>query len=83
MRTVKTEQYYLVKWQSLPYAESTWEDSDLIERKWGDRIREFYEREESKTTPSKMCLALKQRPKFKHLASQPEYLAAGNSVHII
>lgn len=73
---------YFVKWQSLPYADATWEDAALIERKWPDSIREFREREDSKKTPSKMCKALKCRPKFNQLSSQPSYLAGGSPVRI-
>ena len=80
MSDADNQDSYLVKWQSLPYAEATWEDAELIERKWPDRIREFREREISTKTPSKMCKALKYRPKFNLLTSQPAYLAGGNPV---
>lgn len=71
--TTELREYY-VKWQSLPYAEATWEDAALIERKWPENIREFREREDSKRTPSKLCKALKYRPKFVQLQSQPSYM---------
>lgn len=70
-----TKEYY-VKWHSLPYAEATWEDAALIERKWPACIREFREREDSKKTPSKLCRALKYRPKFVQLTSQPSYMGS-------
>ncbi|XP_055613161.1 chromodomain-helicase-DNA-binding protein 1-like [Uranotaenia lowii] len=65
---------YLCKWESLPYADATWEDAGLIAKKWLPKIEAFHEREESRRTPSKHCKALRNRPKFHHLKSQPEYL---------
>ncbi|XP_053672247.1 chromodomain-helicase-DNA-binding protein 1 [Anopheles nili] len=65
---------YLCKWESLPYSDSTWEDASLIRRKWQKKIVEFHEREESRRTPSKHCKAIRYRPNFKHLKTQPEYL---------
>ncbi|XP_070132816.1 chromodomain-helicase-DNA-binding protein 1 isoform X1 [Drosophila bipectinata] len=68
---------YLCKWQSLPYAESTWEDAALVMRKWQRCAEQFSERECSKCTPSRHCRVLKYRPKFSRLKNQPEFLAAG------
>lgn len=65
---------YYIKWESLPYAEATWEDAALIQRKWPKKIQEFKDREESKRTPSKLCRALKSRPKFVKILDQPEYM---------
>uniref|UniRef100_A0A069DYF2 Chromodomain-helicase-DNA-binding protein 1 n=1 Tax=Panstrongylus megistus TaxID=65343 RepID=A0A069DYF2_9HEMI len=65
---------YYIKWESLPYSEATWEDSLLIEKKWPKKIREFRDREESKRTPSKLCRALKNRPKFTKIDEQPAYM---------
>lgn len=73
---------YYVKWQSLPYAEATWEDAALIERKWPDDVREFREREDSKRTPSKLCKAMKYRPKFTQIQSQPSYMGGECAVSI-
>lgn len=52
---------YYCKWESLPYSEATWEDSNLIMRKWPEKVQEFQAREESKTTPSRHCKVLKYR----------------------
>ena len=60
--------------ESLPYSEATWEDGALIVKKNSDKIREFREREDSKRTPTKLCRALKSRPKFLPLKEQPEYI---------
>ncbi|PSN43172.1 hypothetical protein C0J52_09898 [Blattella germanica] len=65
---------YYIKWESLPYAEATWEDGSIIEKKWPKKIKEFRDREESKRTPSKHCRVLKHRPKFVQVKSQPEYM---------
>ena len=65
---------YLIKWESLPYSEATWEDGALIVKKYTSKIREFREREDSKRTPSKLCRALKTRPKFCPLKEQPDFI---------
>ncbi|XP_055712394.1 chromodomain-helicase-DNA-binding protein 1 isoform X2 [Phlebotomus papatasi] len=65
---------YYCKWESLPYAEATWEDASLVSRKWQQKISEFNDREGSKKTPSRHCKALKYRPKFHHLKTQPDFL---------
>ncbi|XP_050480043.1 chromodomain-helicase-DNA-binding protein 1 isoform X1 [Bombus huntii] len=71
---------YYCKWESLPYAEATWEDGALIVKKWPDKIKEFREREESKRTPSKHCKVLKSRPKFHQLKGQPDYMGKGRDL---
>nr|CAG4651344.1 EOG090X0DZ9 [Simocephalus serrulatus] len=65
---------YLIKWESLPYSDATWEDGALIIKKYVNKIREFREREDSKRTPSKLCRALKFRPKFSPLKEQPDFI---------
>ncbi|XP_018566651.1 chromodomain-helicase-DNA-binding protein 1 isoform X2 [Anoplophora glabripennis] len=65
---------YFIKWESLPYADSTWEDSALIQRKWPHKIKEFEDRESSSKTPTKHCKVLKCRPKFHEVKTQPEYM---------
>lgn len=71
---------YYCKWESLPYAEATWEDGALIIKKWPEKIKEFREREESKRTPSKHCKVLKSRPKFHQLKGQPDYMGKGRDL---
>ncbi|XP_067621810.1 chromodomain-helicase-DNA-binding protein 1 isoform X2 [Eurosta solidaginis] len=68
---------YLCKWQSLPYAEATWEDGILVQRKWQRCVEQFEEREMSKCTPSRHCKVLKYRPKFYKIREQPDFLAEG------
>ncbi|CAO1351026.1 unnamed protein product [Diamesa hyperborea] len=65
---------YLCKWESLPYADSTWEDSKLVQRKWQTKIDEFLYRENSKMTPSNHSKVLLKRPKFYKVDEQPEYM---------
>ncbi|XP_076276684.1 chromodomain-helicase-DNA-binding protein 1 isoform X4 [Lasioglossum baleicum] len=71
---------YYCKWESLPYAEATWEDGALIVKKWPEKIKEFRDREDSKRTPSKHCKVLKSRPKFHQLKGQPEYMGIGREL---
>uniref|UniRef100_A0A146M4E0 Chromodomain-helicase-DNA-binding protein 1 n=1 Tax=Lygus hesperus TaxID=30085 RepID=A0A146M4E0_LYGHE len=73
---------YFIKWESLPYSEATWEDASLIEKRWSKKIREFRDREESKRTPSKMCRAIKTRPKFAKIDEQPAYMG-GDQVLVL
>ncbi|BFF94261.1 chromodomain-helicase-DNA-binding protein 1 [Drosophila madeirensis] len=68
---------FLCKWQSLPYAEATWEDATLVLRKWQRCAEQFHDRESSKCTPSRHCRVLKYRPKFSRIKNQPDYLVAG------
>ncbi|XP_017464823.1 PREDICTED: chromodomain-helicase-DNA-binding protein 1 [Rhagoletis zephyria] len=68
---------YLCKWQSLPYAEATWEDGVLVKRKWLRCVEQFEDREMSKCTPSRHCKVLKYRPKFYKTREQPDFLAEG------
>ncbi|XP_034471656.1 chromodomain-helicase-DNA-binding protein 1 isoform X3 [Drosophila innubila] len=68
---------YLCKWQSLPYAESTWEDATLVLRKWQRCVEQFTDRESSKCTPSRHCRVIKYRPKFSRIKTQPEFLVEG------
>ncbi|KAL3289544.1 hypothetical protein HHI36_022961 [Cryptolaemus montrouzieri] len=65
---------YYIKWESLPYAEATWEDAALIQQKWPKKIEEFEDREQSKRTPTKHCKVLRHRPKFHEVKAQPEYM---------
>lgn len=71
---------YYCKWESLPYADSTWEDGALIIKKWPEKIKEFQDREDSKQTPSKYCKVLKSRPKFLQVKGQPDYMGKGKDL---
>lgn len=63
---------YLCKWESIPYAEATWEDSSLVLKRWPLKIDDFHRREASQQTPSRR--AFKYRPKFHQLKEQPDYV---------
>ncbi|CAK1602096.1 unnamed protein product [Parnassius mnemosyne] len=69
-----TAREYFCKWESLPYADATWEDSALIEKRWPVQVEHFKHREAAKTTPSRHCPVLRRRPKFHQLKEQPEYM---------
>lgn len=70
---------YLCKWQGLPYSECTWEDEELIEKKFSKKIEEYYIRQKSQCIPSKMCKVLRNRPKFVAIREQPPYLGGASS----
>lgn len=44
---------YLVKWSCLSYADCTWEDENLIRRRYSHRIDEYMKRMEAQTIPHK------------------------------
>ncbi|XP_049876715.1 chromodomain-helicase-DNA-binding protein 1 isoform X2 [Pectinophora gossypiella] len=69
-----TAHEYFCKWESLPYADATWEDSSLIEKRWPVEVEHFRTREAAKTTPSRHCPVLRRRPKFHQIKEQPEYM---------
>ncbi|CAH0562488.1 unnamed protein product [Brassicogethes aeneus] len=74
---------YFIKWESLPYADSTWEDSALILRKWPEKISEFNQRENSTKTPTKHCKALRHRPKFHEVKEQPLYMTGKENTLVL
>ena len=68
---------YLCKWQGLPYSDSTWEDGDLIKKRFPILIEEYEKRQNLTTLPPinvKSQKVLKIRPKFVALKEKPEYL---------
>jgi chromodomain-helicase-DNA-binding protein 1 len=42
---------YLCKWQGLPYSDSTWEDGDLIKKRFPILIEEYEKRQNLTTLP--------------------------------
>ncbi|CAK1540056.1 unnamed protein product [Leptosia nina] len=77
-----TAHEYFCKWESLPYADATWEDSALIERKWPEKVQNFKSREAATTTPSRHCPVLRRRPKFHQVKEQPEYMGKDKSYEL-
>ncbi|XP_077989573.1 chromodomain-helicase-DNA-binding protein 1-like isoform X2 [Glandiceps talaboti] len=67
-------QDYLCKWQGLPYCESTWEDGDLISKRFCECLEAFNNRHKSHKDPTKGNKVLRQRPRFVALKKQPTYL---------
>ncbi|XP_065581127.1 chromodomain-helicase-DNA-binding protein 1-like isoform X2 [Artemia franciscana] len=84
-RTTATsdEPDYYIKWEGLPYSDCTWEDGNLIFKKYPNKIDEFRQREESKCTPSKQTRALRHRPKFQLIKEQPPYFGAEDKSFIL
>ena len=59
------QQEYLCKWRGLPYSESTWELSHLIDTSFQDQIDAFLERNNSDCIPGRNSKVLRCRPRFK------------------
>jgi SNF2 family DNA or RNA helicase len=77
-----TETEYFCKWSGLPYSECTWEEGSLISKKHQQKIDEYYSRLKSQKIPSKVCKALKFRPKFLPLKTQPKYVGGHNNLEL-
>lgn len=73
---------YLCKWEGLPYSECTWEEGSLINKKFPKKIDEYYQRQKSLKTPTKICKVLKTRPKFQPLKVQPEYIGGVDKLQL-
>jgi hypothetical protein len=43
---------YLCKWQGLPYSECTWEEGELVSRKFQALVDEYNHRHKSQKTPT-------------------------------
>ncbi|XP_048736383.2 chromodomain-helicase-DNA-binding protein 1-like isoform X3 [Ostrea edulis] len=73
---------YLCKWQGLPYSECTWEEGELVSRKFQILVDEYNLRHKSQKTPTpaKYCKALRYRPKFTPLKIQPSFLGGDSLV---
>ncbi len=66
---------YLCKWDGLPYAECTWEDGELIQKRFPQQIKEYESRNNSQSLPNiKSNKLVRVRPRFVTLPKQPEYL---------
>lgn len=71
---------YYVKWQGLPYSESTWEDGELLSRRFQPIIDEYQARNKSQRTPSKLTKVLKYRPKFQPFKDQPSCIGGTDTL---
>jgi chromodomain-helicase-DNA-binding protein 1 len=50
---------YFVKWQGLPYLECTWEDGELLSRRFQPIIDEYQARNKCQRTPSKLTKVIR------------------------
>ncbi|XP_077514180.1 chromodomain-helicase-DNA-binding protein 1 isoform X3 [Amblyomma americanum] len=73
---------YLCKWDGLPYSDCTWEDGNLIKRKFQHIIDQYHARQKSQKIPSKVCKVLKVRPKFTPLKTQPSYIGGPQKLEL-
>ncbi|KAL5004343.1 hypothetical protein ScPMuIL_017799 [Solemya velum] len=64
---------YLCKWQGLPYSECTWENGELVSKRFQFAIDEYHARNKSQRIPTKLCKVLKYRPKFTPLKNKPKH----------
>lgn len=68
---------YLCKWQGLPYSECTWEDGELVRRRFVEQVAEFERRQNAQTYPPvsvKTQRVVRIRPRFVALKEKPGYL---------
>jgi hypothetical protein len=68
---------YLCKWEGLPYSECTWEDGELIKKRFTRFVNEYERRQAAQTYPPvnvKTQKALRIRPRFVALKEKPDYL---------
>lgn len=73
---------YLCKWEGLPYSDCTWEDGNLIKKKFQHMIDQYHVRQKSQKIPSKVCKVLKVRPKFQPLKTQPSYVGGEQTLEL-
>ena len=73
---------YLCKWEGLPYSECTLEEGQLVNRKFPQKVEEYYTRQKSQKIPNKLCRVLKTRPKFVPLKSQPSYIGGPDELEL-
>ncbi|ESO01124.1 hypothetical protein HELRODRAFT_192382 [Helobdella robusta] len=73
---------YLVKWEGLPYSECTQEDGSLIVKRFPKAVEEYEERRKSTCFPNKNSRALKYRPKFQALKTQPDYIGGKDKLEL-
>ncbi|XP_070543055.1 chromodomain-helicase-DNA-binding protein 1-like isoform X2 [Ptychodera flava] len=73
---------YLCKWQGLPYCESTWEDGDLITKRFPKTVEDYNNRMKSQKVPSRISKVLKQRPRFTALKKQPTFLGNNDTLQL-
>uniref|UniRef100_A0A1I8G6U5 DNA helicase n=1 Tax=Macrostomum lignano TaxID=282301 RepID=A0A1I8G6U5_9PLAT len=70
---------YYCKWAGLPYSDCSWEDGQLVTKLFLSAVEEYETRLKAQTLPNRNCKALKYRPKFRQLKSQPKYMSPENA----
>ena len=74
---------YLCKWMGLPYSECTWEDGELLTKKFQDKIDQYHARNKSQRTPSMLVpKVLKYRPKYLPLKNQPKFIGGADELEL-
>jgi chromodomain-helicase-DNA-binding protein 1 len=76
---------YLCKWQGLPYSDCTWEDGELVRKRFTDLVSEFEKRQQAQTYPPvsvKTQRVVRIRPRFVALKEKPAYLGADLSLEL-
>ncbi|XP_076103177.1 chromodomain-helicase-DNA-binding protein 1-like isoform X1 [Mytilus galloprovincialis] len=73
---------YFVKWQGLPYSDCTWEDGELLARRFQSIIDEYHARNKSQKTPSKLTKCLKYRPKYQPFKDQPSCIGGVDNLDL-
>lgn len=71
---------YLCKWKGLVYAEATWEDHDTIAAIAQNEIDAFVARSSAPTLPHRSAPYTRNRPPFKAMTTQPDYIAVGGEL---
>lgn len=71
---------YLCKWKGLVYAEATWEDHDTIAAIAQDEIDAFVARSSAPTLPHRSAPYTRNRPPFKTMTAQPDYIDKGGEL---
>lgn len=66
----------------LPYSECTWEDGDLLSRKFQEKIDYYYQRNKSQKIPTKLSKVLKSRPKYLPLKNQPGFIGGDDELQL-
>jgi len=73
---------YLCKWYGLPYADCTWEEGELVSRKFQADVDEYQARNKSQRIPTKLSKVLKVRPKFQPMKYQPKFIGGAEELEL-
>ncbi|KWU44413.1 hypothetical protein RHOSPDRAFT_18100, partial [Rhodotorula sp. JG-1b] len=65
---------YLCKWKALQYSDSTWEAHDTVHQIAANEIEEYLQRVANPRLPAKSASYSRNRPTFKKLTAEPDYI---------